>query len=180
MATSPQPAGHGRTKMQRHVLFFVGLALFAALLVLGTNAALKLVPPEERAREPKTLPPIDATVRIETPDNSSSVRTNIIESPVDSRPINYTATGFTPAELTVRSSDPIGCIITVTNLTAQPIRVAVGPHAASGDPGVNYGQLMPGETGIYDILYPGLTEISLHNHLRPELEMKITYGEGCR
>ncbi|MEK7464781.1 MAG: hypothetical protein AAB591_00010 [Patescibacteria group bacterium] len=180
MDTSPQPTGHGRSKKQKFVLFFVGLAGFAALLVLGTNAALKLVPPEEHSREPKTLPPIDATVRIEAPDNSSSVRTNIIESPVDSRPINYTATGFTPAELTVRASDPIGCIITVTNQTAQQIRVAVSPHAASGDPGVNYGELAPGETGIYDVLYPGLTEISLHNHLRPEQEMKIIYGEGCR
>lgn len=167
------------------ILLFGGIVLFAAVLILGTNMLLKLVPQEQKP-EGSALPPIqtDTNIKIQAPGGTGTGR----EGPVyeiksgapDDRPIQYTTAGFSPQELTIRSSDVIGCVITVTNKSDAPLRVRVGPHDSVRDPGADYGIIASGETGILDVRYPGLTEIIMHNHDRPEHTFLVRYGEGCR
>lgn len=175
-----------KSKNKKLVLLFASIALFAAALILGTNALLERVPhTEPRAGSP--LPPIrrDTDIRIQAPGDQGPGSTTgpiyeIKNGAPDDRPVLYTAAGFSPAELTIRSSDPIGCVITVTNTSAAPLRVRVGPHDPAGDPGADYGSIAPGQTGILDVRYPGLQEIILHSHDRPAHTFLVRYGEGCR
>lgn len=153
------------------ILFFGGLALFTALLVFGMHTVLNFIPASPSAAEP----PSGAS----TPGSSENeVRTvNVADS--DPRQITYTDLGFSPSTVTVKASDSLGCVITVRNKTNKVIHIGVSPHDPKGDPGANYGDLAPGEIGIYGVSYPGLTEVTLHNHLRPEHEFRVVYGEGC-
>ena len=173
------------SKNKKLILLFAGIALFAAALILGTNALLERVPHTE-PREGSPLPPIrrDTDIRIRAPGDEGPGRTNgpsyeIKDGASDDRPVTYTAAGFSPQELTIRLDDAIGCVITVTNKSIAPLRVRVGPHDPAGDPGADYGSIAPGQTGILDVRYPGLQEIILHSHDRPEHTFLVRYGEGC-
>lgn len=170
-----------RTPSNRKLAFLLGgLGFFAALLVFGTNAVLERIPTGPPLPPPR-LPPLDAGIRFEGPNPNAGPRTNIVDAEVtDPRQVTYGTGGFSPVEVTIQASDPVGCLITVINRSASTIRVGVNPHAASGDPGADYGELLPNERGIYDIRYPGLTEVILHNHARPAHEFKVIYGQGCR
>ena len=170
-------------RFQKLMLLLGGALLFAAFLIAGTNALLKLVPQAEPAGPAETLaPPGEGHIRFEGPDERQSPKTFFIEpgQVQDPRPVTYTDAGFQPTELIVQASDAVGCLITVINRTVTPLRVGVNPHAVSGDPGADYGELAPGESGLYDVRYPGLTEVILHNHARPAQELKIIYGTGCK
>ncbi len=174
------------SKNKKLIFLFAGAALFAAALILGVNALLARLP-HAPPSEGSPLAPIrrDTDIRIRAPGDKGPGRTTgpiyeIKNGGVDDRPVTYTAAGFTPAELTIRSSDPIGCVITVTNTSAAPLRVRVGPHDPAGDPGADYGSIAPGQTGILDARYPGLQEIVLHSHDQPEHTFLVRYGEGCR
>ena len=98
---------------------------------------------------------------------------------VNRRPITYTADGFTPKNVTISETDDIGCLITVINKSALAIRVGANPHDEKGDPGSDYGIINPGQTGIMDVRYTGLSELTLHNHFNPAHEFAVVYGEGC-
>lgn len=162
---------------QKLVLFFGSLALFAAVLAIGTNLLLKSLP-QDGASE-VTLPPVKTEG--ERPPESDGARTKVIApGTVDPRAIRYTETGFEPVLVTIRASDPIGCLISVINRSQRPIRLGVNPHAETGDPGANYGELAPAETGIYDVRYAGFVEILLHNHSAPSHELKVMYGASCQ
>ncbi len=162
------------------IIFFAGLIGVAIVLVLGVNFLLKLVPVEEESSG-RILAPPEAKVRLEGPDGKEAPVYRIIEpDAADTRPITYTAAGFSPSLVTIRASDPIGCLITVINRSSAPIRVGVNPHNPAGDPGANYGETPPGQTGILDVRYPGLTEISLHGHPNVAHEFRVIYGQGCR
>ena len=160
-------------------LLLGGAAAFAILLVLGTNALLKLIP----ASEPDTggmLPEIQSGPKPEGIKPEPGTQT-AEPGVIDRRPIIYTAEGFQPARVTVSITDQdIGCLITVTNRTASPLKVGVNPHAASGDPGADYGFIPPGHTSILDVRYAGLNEITLHHHQNPTHEFTVVYGPGCR
>lgn len=171
---------------KRLAILFGGLTLLVVILILGTNALLERVP-HTQPSEGSPLPPIrrDTDIRIQAPGDKGPGRTKgpiyeIKNSGVDDRPVTYTESGFTPAEFTIRSSDPIGCVITVTNKSVSSLRVRVGPHDPAGDPGADYGSIAPGQTGILDVRYPGLQEIILHSHDQPEQTFLVRYGEGCR
>lgn len=164
------------------LILFAGLALFVLLLIFGTNALLKLVP---SGAPPPSVPlaPVedeqnDIDIRLREGEEGTVYR--IQPGGEDRRPITYTASGFQPNAVTIRSTDDIGCLITIVNRSAAPLRVGVGPHAATGDPGADYGLLQPGETGVMDVRYPGLGEIVLHNHMNSAHEFPVSYGEGCR
>lgn len=163
---------------KKTAIFFSVLAAFVIILVTGANFLLKKVPSE--AGGPEKLAPL-APVEIPSPaakDNTSG--TSIISDIKTSNPeIIYKDDEFKPAEITIKASDPIGCLIVVTNKTNQIIRIGLSPHKESGDPGANYGTLAPGEQGIYDVRYPGLIDAGVHNHLKPGRELKVIYGEGC-
>lgn len=173
-------------KQKKLMLLFGGLALFAAALIFGTNILLKLVPQKQKPEE-SVLPPIQTgvDVRIQAPGGTGAGNEGPIYeirdgAPQDDRPVTYTAAGFSPAEVTIRASDAAGCVITVTNKSDAPLRVRVGPHDPAGDPGADYGVLAPNEIGILDVRYPGLTQITLHDHDRPAYTFLVRYGEGCR
>lgn len=161
------------------IFFFSGLMLFAALLVIGTNFLLELVPAEEKPVR-RTLPPIEAEKNDMMPDGREGPLFRIQRGAVDLRPIIYTSGGFEPVHRTIQSSDDIGCLITVVNKSAAVLRIGVNPHDERGDPGANYGEIQPGETGILDVRYPGLVTITLHSHSQPEHEFSIAYGQGCQ
>ncbi|GEM_PF-1807123 len=166
---------------QRRILFLLGgLAVFTVLLVIGMDVALRYVPPPAQ----NILPPQNANdekIRIEHPGGGSDTKVNILdEAPLDSRAIMYTETGFSPKETTIKITDSIGCLITVQNKTALPLRVGVNPHNVTGDPGADYGEITTGETGILDVRYTGLPGVALHDHAKPENEFHVTYGEGCQ
>lgn len=166
-------------------ILFGGLTLLVVILILGTNALLERVP-QTQPLEGSALPPIrtDTNIRIQAPGGTEGGREGPIyeiqSGALDDRPVMYTAVGFSPQELTIRAGDAIGCVITVTNRNAAPLRVRVGPHDPAGDPGADYGSITPGQTGILDVRYPGLQEIIMHSHDHPEHTFLVHYGEGCR
>lgn len=163
---------------KKAVWFFGGLLAFAVILIAGTNITLKSVPAEEPATE-TSLPPLDRTR--ENKPYEKGTEYNIIGSEItDPRAVIYTDAGFAPPGTVIKANDAIGCLITVENHSSRRIRVGVNQHREAGDPGADYGELAPGETGIYDVRYPGFSEISLHNHFQPAQEFAVVYGEGCR
>ena len=165
------------------LLFFGGLLLFAAALAAGTYIYLGRVP-TDAPTSGTILPPVDLGAPgpsgLPSPPRPDSAPRQSAPGVVDVRPVTYTDAGFAPARITVRAADSIGCLITVINRSSSVLRVGVSPHRAAGDPGADYGILTPGETGILDVRYPGLNEVSLHNHARPMHEFRVDYGEGCR
>ncbi|MBI4132641.1 MAG: hypothetical protein HY473_00880 [Candidatus Sungbacteria bacterium] len=165
-------------KSKKLFLLLGGAAAFAILLILGTNALLKLIPAGNPGTQ-EILPGIQSD-----PNQTGIPRepdTQTVEPGVlDRRPIIYTADGFQPARVTVSITDEgTGCLITVTNRTASPLKVGVNPHAAAGDPGADYGFIQPGQTSILDVRYSGLSEITLHDHQNPAHEFTVVYGQGC-
>lgn len=160
------------------VLFLGGIAAFAALLVVGADIFLRFVPTEQPAGA--ALPPVEQSPS--APHAPGASEPGRISKPGlrDNRPIIYTDAGFQPQEITVKRGDSLGCLISVTNASSQTVRVGVNPHASTGDPGANYDTLAPGEMGIYDVRYPGMSAITLHNHLNPAHEFRVIYGEGCK
>ncbi len=158
--------------------FFGGLLAFAVILIAGTNVILKSVPTEQPATN-TSLPPLDRTHENQPPKGGTQY--NITDANVtDPRAIIYTNAGFALSTTTIKASDPVGCVITVENHSNRTIRVGVNPHRDAGDPGADYGELAPGAVGIYDVRYPGFSEISLHNHFQAAHGFTVIYGEGCR
>ena len=155
------------------------LALFPLVLVMGTNAVLRWLPatPEEDNRG-SVLPPPNEDAS-QAPPNGG---TRIIETaPHDPRAVTYTDAGFSTRSITIRADDPLGCAMTIRNETAKTITIRVGPHNANGeDPGFPYQPIAPKETSILDVRYAGLSSITIHDHARPQFELTVHYGEGCR
>lgn len=156
------------------IIFFSGLALFAAALVLGANFFLRRIPAPP---PPQPLPALQGETAM--PDENGEGVFRIQKGTVDRRPIRYTAEGFSPARIVIQETDDLGCLITVVNQSAAPLRVGVGPHDPAGDPGANYGEITPGAAGILDVRYSGLLEVTLHNHAHPAHEFVAAYGPGC-
>lgn len=169
--------------------FVIGLTLGAVVIVAGTILALRqVVPPPSSPVELPPLPevaPAGGTIRVEPPGGSGltppGAPLQIIE-PVegDPNPIRYTGQGFAPIEKTIRLSDALGCLLTMVNDAREPLRVGVSPHADAGDPGADYGVILPGESQLLDVRYPGLSAIALHNHAIPAHSFRVTYGTGCQ
>jgi hypothetical protein len=155
-----------------------GLAVFTAVLVFGVNLWFKRLSPEE-SKPAATLPPVEKKSEI-NPWDSGAVKIATPDTINDERPIFYGSEGFQPKEVTIKIKDKIvGCLITVKNISSKAIKVGLSPHLESGDRGVSYTELAPNETGIYDVRYNGFTEVKLHNHYKPEHEMRVIYGRGC-
>lgn len=163
---------------KKMIWLFGGLAAFAAVLIAGTNIILKSVPAEEPAAK-TSLPPLDRTREGDSYKKGTEYSITGSEI-IDSRAVIYTDAGFAPPVTVIKTSDEIGCLITVENRSSRKIRVGVNPHRDAGDPGANYGELAPGTTGIYDVRYPGFSKISLHNHFSPAQGFAVVFGEGCR
>lgn len=159
-------------KTQKLILFFGGLALFAAALAVAANFALKRVPTEKAGGN--ILPPLEQEP-VPTPGAVRFVEPGAR----DERPITYTDSGFSPSEVTIRVNDAVGCLTSVINRSSKPLRVGISPHSATGDPGADYGELAPGATLLLDVRYPGLSSVALHNHAKPEYGFTVHYGEGC-
>lgn len=158
------------------MFFFGGLALFAAALVLGADFFLRRVPAPP---PPQPLPALQEEEEA-MPDEDNGAVFQIQKGTVDRRPVRYTADGFSPARIVIQETDDLGCLITVVNQSAAPLRVGVGPHDPAGDPGANYGEITPGKAGILDVRYAGLLAVTLHNHAHPAHEFSVAYGEGCQ
>lgn len=156
------------------VFFFAGMFLLALVLIAGASFALKFISRSEPAIPP--APPL------EIPADRGSATTKIIDASrsIDSRPVRYTDGGFAPTEITITALDAVGCLVTIENKTKNPLKVGVSPHRESGDPGANYRVIAPGESGVLDPRYPGLSQVSLHNHAVPIDGFRVTYGEGCK
>lgn len=161
-------------------LFFGAMFLFAAVLTVGAGFVLKKIPIDSRPAGAVERDPVLPNIGGAEGKPASSISDIRDPAEMDNRPIIYAESGFSPGEITIKASDALGCVITARNKSNKIIKVGANPHAASGDPGANYGELAPGEVGIYDVRYPGLTEITLHNHFNPAEKFKIIYGEGCK
>lgn len=157
------------------VLFFGGAALFATVLVVSVNAILKSVP-TPAPTPASALPPIGDEP---APASEEAPLFRIKKGAEDRRPIRYEGEGFTPSAVTIRNTDDLGCSISVQNRSSVTLIVGVSPHDPAGDPGANYGEIAPGETGVLDPRYAGLEQVTLHNHLHPAHEFTVVYGPGC-
>ncbi len=165
---------------KKHIILFSGLTVFTVILFFGVNFWLKRLSPKGPS-SPATPPPIPQEKSGTNPKDSDKIRVIRPDAVGDKRPIFYNDTGFQPKEITIKLKDEVvGCLITVQNKSGKTILVGLNPHLASGDRGVNYRELAPSEIGIYDVRYVGFTEAKLHNHYKPEHEMKVIYGEGCK
>ncbi|RJQ36346.1 hypothetical protein C4552_03605 [Candidatus Parcubacteria bacterium] len=135
---------------------------FAVVLIFGAWLAVRMI--SDGGEAPRDLDESEVSI-----------------IPSDSRPIRYDTAGFHPTELTVKITDSLGCLISIQNATSKPITIRVGPHNEDGeDPGSQYPDIAPGEAEIFDIRYPGLDGVTLHDHDNPDHEIAITYGEGCK
>src|SRR3989344_4398638 len=154
------------------ILFFSGLALFTAVLVLSADFFLGRIPapppasPElQRDEPPQPLPALPEKGAMPNEDDGTAF--HIQEGIVDHRPVRYTVTGFSPRRIIIQETDDLGCLITVVNQSDAPLRVGVNPHDPAGDPGANYGEITPGKASILDVRYSSLQEITLHSHSDP-------------
>lgn len=163
---------------QKNIAILIGTLAIAAIVIFGvTYIALELIPDSPQINQTATTTDGIAPPSPNTPnDNTRIFKT----APKDPRAVIYTTSGFSRSEVTMHITDTIGCLVTIENKTTSPLRVGVGPHNASGDPGANYGEILPGELGILDPRYPGLDDVSLHDHDRPSNEFRVIYGTGCK
>lgn len=161
----------------RKTWFIIGaLGVFVAVLIVGTDILLRRIPPVTEHTD--TLPP-PGDQRSSPPTDGNTHFINAI--PSDPRMVTYTATGFSVPVITIRARDAIGCAMTITNTTNISVTFGIGPHNAKGkDPGFPYQPVMPGETAVLDVRYAGISSVTLHDHARPQFELTIRYGEGCR
>src|SRR3989338_9895248 len=171
-------------KTRNLLLLFGGLFLFAVFLIVGTNVLLRRIEPAP-APPANPLPAIkrgEVKMRIEGPGGAPDTGVRFIEpgAVADPRPVIYTEAGSAPGRVTVSATDAVGCLVTVINRSAAPLRVGVNPHSPAGDPGADYGAIAPGGSGLLDTRYPGFAEMTLHSHMTPAHEFTVVYGEGCK
>ena len=161
-------------------MIFGGLVAFLVILVFGVNEILKHIPTKKASLPSTSIPAAGNNLKIEAPNGTKDTKVQIIDRPPDDpRVITYTEAGFSPNAITIKARDSMGCLISVKNATAKPLHVGVSPHNPAGDPGANYGNIAPNEDGILDVRYTGLTQITLHDHAKPQNQFTVTYGEGC-
>jgi hypothetical protein len=153
----------------RQTIFISGLVVFLIVIVAGAIFSARYFAPAE-------------TEKKNTPSGNTPPNTNAITSEYnDPRQIKYTDGGFSVSALAIKSSDAIGCLLTIKNESTKPLKVGISPHKTPTDPGVDYHPIEPGGVGIIDVRYPGFSEIKLHNHANAAQEVKVTcYHESER
>lgn len=164
---------------KKWVYYFAALFLFVVLIFAAADFFLKKISPNTTPAAGESVKPPPASTPA-APNESAPVYKFTPPGTADPRAVIYTDRGFTPSELNIKSSDAIGCLITVVNRSKKNLEVRVNPHDPSGDSGVDYGRLEPGESGVYDVRYIGFSEMTLHNHLAPQDEFRVIYGQGCQ
>lgn len=92
----------------------------------------------------------------------------------------YSDIGFSPKEIIVAIGKGLGCVVNVENTTRHSLTLGVSPHNPVKDPGQNYLPVKPGEHILFDPRYSGFTELSFHDHERPELSFTVKFAASCQ
>ncbi|MBI2055148.1 MAG: hypothetical protein HYT39_03575 [Candidatus Sungbacteria bacterium] len=107
--------------------------------------------------------------------NETNAARNIKENRV-----NYIDDGFSPKELTIAADRGLGCVVNVENQSTHALTVGLSPHNPVKDPGQNYLPVPPGENVMFDPRYSGYTELSFHDHERPQFEFTVKFEKSCQ
>ena len=152
---------------QKTIIILLG---FIIILAVGTHAVLRYLNNSENLPDPKTSEPAGG-VRV------------IDEVNIDNKDIalvRYGEGGFEPLVLSISVDRGLGCAVKLINQSKVPLKFGLSPHKASGDPGIDYPPIQQGETFLFDPRFTGFTELSFHDHERPELEFLVKFEPSCR
>lgn len=141
---------------------------FIIILAVGTLAVLRYLNKGENL--PKTSEPAGG-VRV------------IDEVNIDNQDIalvRYTEHGFEPLVLSIAADRGLGCAVKLINQNKASLKFGLSPHKASGDPGRDYPPIQPGEIFLFDPRFTGFTELSFHDHERPELGFLVKFEPSCQ
>ena len=145
---------------------FISLG-FLVMLALATTLGLRWYAAKKNAAE--------AAKRETDEKNQVSPLRNIKENRVI-----YTDGGFSPSELTISVDKGLGCVINVENQSTGPLTLGLSPHNEKKDPGQNYMPVPPGQNVFFDPRYSGYTELSFHDHERPQFEFTVKFDKSCQ
>ena len=149
---------------RKTILIIIG---FLAVLALATNFGLRWYGLKKEATE--------ATEKEAAKNQEMSALRKIKENQVV-----YANDGFSPKELILASDKGLGCVVNVENQSTHPVTVGLSPHNPVKDPGQNYLPVSPGENIMFDPRYSGYTELSFHDHERPEFEFTVKFEKSCQ
>lgn len=155
----------------RQLLFFFAIiAVSMALFIVGANFFLYWAIDVESPSEtnlPEFIP--ENGIKIKSPDEAELTPTVIYENGI-----------FRPKRVIRDGTGTIGCVVILVNRAPNSLRVGINPHSPFGDPGPNYEPIAPGDKLIFDPRFPGITELTFHNHDNPEEEFTVELGAQCQ
>lgn len=103
--------------------------------------------------------------------NTTTTTTNVTNTQADkpaAATITYSDSGYSPAEVTVKSGDTVE----IKNTSSRAMQFDSDPHPIHTDnPDLNVGSVNPGESMTFTVTKTG--EYGYHNHLNPSDTGKI-------
>ncbi|MFA6042825.1 MAG: cupredoxin domain-containing protein [Patescibacteria group bacterium] len=163
-----------RTTARFAAVLVVGSVLLVGCTAANTNSATNTIVVLDLVNEPVVN--VNSQVNVNAAlgnANSSAQNSNVHATNVNSalqstKKVTITATGFSPASLTIAK----GTAITWTNRSGSPAKVASNPHPTSTDlPGLVSAILADGETYSYTFTQVGTW--GYHDHEHPTVKGSI-------
>lgn len=153
-----------------------GLVLLAAIGI--TIAALRVDPrANEAPREDQNAP-----VPPQSPSVGGGAEAKIIDDgKFTGAQVRYTATGFTPARISLTKSDAeeTSCVIKIQNDTDEELVIRLGPPQEKDNKGFMYSPIAPKESGIIDPRYSGIFEEEFYNRKKPAHGFSVSLSNFC-
>jgi plastocyanin len=134
------------------------LIVLAILILVGLGVVVAKSDKKDNASSTNTA------IQPQSPEPpvSSSESTSANPPASQEKVITYSASGFSPASLTVNSGDKV----TVKNASSNQIQFDSNPHPQhTEDPELNIGIIMPGKSETITVTTKG--SHGFHNHLNP-------------
>ncbi|KKW21072.1 MAG: hypothetical protein UY71_C0004G0014 [Parcubacteria group bacterium GW2011_GWB1_52_7] len=145
------------------------IAGFILALALGTHLGLRWY--GSNAVEEKRDASNDGSVRVIDDNAVDAASENGVE---------YTESGFAPKEIGIAIDRGLGCAIVLYNQSGRTLLLGLSPHKLPKDPGPEYPPIAPKERFLFDPRFTGFTELSFHDHERPELQFLVKFEPSCR
>lgn len=142
---------------------------FILALAIGTHLGLRWY--GSNAVKEKGDTREDSGVRV-TDDNA-------VDAAVENK-VEYTEKGFAPQEIGIAIDRGLGCAVALYNRSGRTLLLGLSPHNLPKDPGQEYPPIAPKERFLFDPRFTGFTELSFHDHERPELEFLVKFEPSCR
>jgi|SRR3989338_2626226 len=150
---------------QKTIIIVLG---FILALALGTHFVLRWYGSNIGAE--KNADPGDGVRVI---DESEAVE-------MDENKVIYDGSRFSPNTISISMNRGLGCAIALYNQSNRPLYLGLSPHNPKKDPGPEYPPIKSKERFFFDPRFTGFTELSFHDHERPELQFLVKFEPSCR